>query len=192
MINNNNFCQWFTSVQTCYYALPLYEGDGINIFGNFVLDNSVVPFSGLKFGLYSDELEGIYLHDISTINQLIISGNNYSIYMNEWIVPLLFDGNYRFVLYTDGPETILYYSNAFRKVSNTQYTSWVKYRNAENTLNYLYESVPSFYNEFRVDLWTGRPTFNENAKGYDTYEGDFIQVKADIQKIIEFSNEVFR
>lgn len=185
-INNNNFCQWFTSIPTCYHALPLYEADGINIFVNYVFDDAVVPFSGLKVGLYSDKLEAIYLRDISTINQIVLTGDEYSIYFDEWVVPVLFEGNYRFVLYTDGPETILYYSNAFRKVSNTDYTSWVKYKNSNSTLDYLYESVPSFYNEFRIDLYTGRPSFNENVRGHETYEGDFLQVKSDIQKTIDF------
>jgi hypothetical protein len=191
-INNNNFVQWSASIETCYYALPLYAGDGINMFFNAVFElPPAVTFGDLKLGLYSDELEGIYLHDITTLNQVIISGTIFSMYMDEWIVPELFDGNYRFVIYRDGPETIIYYSNTFRKVFSTDYTSWIKYNNVVDTLGYLYESAPSFYNEFRIDLWTGRPTFNENVKGHDTYEGDFIQVKADIQKIVEFQTRFF-
>lgn len=187
-LNTNNFCQWFTAIPTCYYALPLFAGDGINIFGNFVLDDAVTAFSGLKVGLYSDELGGIYLRDITVINQAVISGDDYSFYFDEWAVPELFNGNFRFVLYTDGPETILFFSNAFRKISNTDFTSVVRYNNSSDALGYLYESAPSFFNEFRIDLWTGRPGFNENVKGHDTYKGGFIRVKSDIQKLIEFQS----
>ncbi len=108
-VNNNNFCQWFTSIPTCYYSLPLFAGDGLNIFVNFTIDDTVTPFLGLKVGLFSDELQGIYLRDITTLNQLVISGNDYSMYLDEWTVPVLYDDNFRFVLYTDGPETIIYY-----------------------------------------------------------------------------------
>ena len=138
---------------TCFYTLPLYAGDGINIFGNFVLDDSVVPFSGLKVGLWSKAL-GIYLRNITTINQVVINGDNYSFYFDEWIVPDLPNDNFRFIIYRESPDTHLYLSNSFRKVSNTKYTSWIKYNNAANTLGYQYESAPSFFNEFRIDLWT--------------------------------------
>ena len=174
----------------CFYTLPLYKGDGINIFGNFVLDDSVVPFSGLKVGLWSKDL-GIYLRNITTINQIIISGDNYSFYFDEWIVPDLPNDNFRFIIYRENPDTQLYLSNSFRKIPNTNYTAWVKYNNSVDTLGYLYESAPSFFNEFRIDLWTGRPNFNENVKGYETYEGELIKVKSDIQKLIEFQTRFF-
>lgn len=203
LVNNNNFVQWFLdpdadegitgTIPTCYYALPLFEGDTINMFMNFVIDDSELAFSILKLGLWSDTLETIYIPNIVSLNQIIISGDNYSMYADEWIVPLLFDGNYRFVIYEEGmpADDIRYFSNAFRKVPNTNYTAWVKYNNSVDTLGYLYESAPSFFNEFRVDLWTGRPNFNENVKGYETYEGELIKVKSDIQKLIEFQTRFF-
>jgi hypothetical protein len=190
VLNSNNFCTWSDSVDTCYYALPLYQGDLISIFGNFVFDDTVVAFANLKLGLWSSNL-GIYLEDIVSLNQIVISGNNYSWYTDDWTVPNLPNSeNFRFVLY-NAPSTILYYSNSFKKVSNTGYTSIVKYRNSNDTLGYLYETATTFYNKFRVDLWTGRPDYNENVKGYDTYEGDFINVKSDIQKTREFQTRFF-
>lgn len=190
VLNSNNFCTWSASIETCNYALPLYAGDDVNMFMNFVLDNTVVPFANLKLGLWSADL-GIYLFDIVSLNQIVISGNNYSFYADEWSVPTLpKNENFRFVLY-NAPSTILYYSNSFRVINNTDYTSIVRYRNSNDALGFLYETATTFYNEFRVDLWTGRPNYNENVKGYDTYEGDFIPVKSDIQKIIEFQTRFF-
>ena len=190
VLNNNNFCTWSASIETCYYALPLFLGDSINMFMNFVLDDTVVPFADLKLGLWSDDL-GIYLGDIVSLNQIVISGDNYSFYADEWTVPVLpKNENFRFVLF-NAPATILYYSNSFRVVNNTDYTSVVRYRNANDALGYLYETATTFFNEFRIDVWTGRPNYNENAKGYDTHEGDFITVKSDIQKLREFQTRFF-
>lgn len=175
----------------CFYTLPLFKGDGINIFINGVLDNAVDVFSQLKVGLWNDN--GIYLRDIASLNQIVISGDNYSMYIDEWIVPPLPVGNFRFIIYDDsnGYDIELYLSNSFQKVPNTNYTAFVKYNNSVDTLGYLYESAPSFFNEFRIDLWTGRPNFNENVKGYETYEGDLIRVKSDIQKLVEFQTRFF-
>jgi hypothetical protein len=190
MINSNNFCRWSENIETCYYSLPLYATDALSIFGNFVLDNTSVPFSTLKLGLYSDELASIYLEDIVNLNQIAISGNDYSFYTDEWTVPVLANDNYRFVLYT-GVSTIYYYSNTFIKEESTNYTSKVKYKNGPDALGYLYSSVPAFYNQFRIDLWTGRPNYTENARGYETYEGDFIKTKSDITKLVEFETRFF-
>ena len=190
ILNNNNFVTWSTEIETCYYALPLFSGDAINMFMNFILDDAVVAFADLKLGLWSTDL-GIYLGDIVSLNQIVISGDNYSFYADEWTVPVLpKNENFRFVLF-NSPATILYYSNSFRVINNTDYTSIVRYRNSNNALGYLYEDALSFYNEFRVDVWTGRPNYNENVKGYDTHEGDFITVKSDIQKLKEFQARFF-
>ncbi|MEE9571436.1 MAG: hypothetical protein V3W20_00130, partial [Candidatus Neomarinimicrobiota bacterium] len=126
------------------------------------------------------------LFNIASLNQIVISGNNYSFYADEWTVPSLPRvENFRFILYNE-PSTILFYSNTFRQVNNTNFTSVVRYRNSNDALGYLYESALNFFNEFRVDIWTGRPNYNENASGYDTYEGAFITVKSDIQKQRQF------
>lgn len=188
-LNNNNFCTWSASIEPCDYALPLVEGDSMGIFTNFNLDNGVNPFADLKVGLWSENL-GIYIEDIG---KAIILTNLpiYQWYIDGWSVPILpKNENYRFVMY-NAPSTILFYSNSFRVVNNTEFTSVVRYRNSNDALGYLYESVPSFYNEFRVDVWTGRANYNENARGYDTHEGDFITVKSDIQKIREFQTRFF-
>ena len=175
----------------CFYSLPLLEYDGLNIFVNAVLDNAVDVFSQLKVGLWNEN--GIYLSDIVNLNQLIISGDNYAMYLDEWIVPSLPIGNFRFIIYDDsgGFNLELYLSNSFQKIANKNYTSFIKYNNEANTLGYLYESAPSFFNEFRIDLWTGRPSFNENVKGHETYEGDLIRVKSDIQKLVNFQTRFF-
>lgn len=190
VLNNNNFCTWSESIETCYYALPLFPGDAINMFMNFILDDTVVPFADLKLGLWSADL-GIYLGDIVSLNQIVISGDNYSFYADEWTVPALpKNENFRFVLF-NAPATILYYSNSFRVVNNTEFTSVVRYRNSNDALGYLYETATTFFNEFRVDVWTGRANYNENAKGYDTHEGGFVTVKSDIQKNREFQTRFF-
>lgn len=190
ILNSNNFVTWSTEIETCYYALPLVQGDSINMFMNFILDDTVVPFADLKLGLWSADL-GILLGDIVSLNQIVISGDNYSFYADEWTVPALpKNENFRFVLF-NSPATILFYSNSFRVINNTEFTSVVRYRNSNDTLGYLYETATTFYNEFRVDVWTGRPNYNENVKGYDTHEGDFITVKSDIQKLREFQTRFF-
>ena len=186
VLNNNNFCTWSEDIETCNYALPMFQGDGINMFMNFILNDATVPFSDLRLGLWSADL-GIYLFNIASLNLISVGVSfDYTFYADEWTVPALpRNENFRFVLYNE-PSTILYYSNSFRVVNNTNYTSIVKYRNSKDALGYLYEDALSFYNEFRVDVWTGLPNYNENVKGHDTYEGDFIAVKSDIQKTREF------
>lgn len=184
LLNSNNFCSWSASIETCYYALPLVEGDSMGIFSNFILDNAVNPFADLKVGLWSKNL-GIYIPDIA--KSIILSNlPDYQWYIDGWSVPILpKNENYRFVMY-NAPSTILFYSNSFRFVNNTDYTSVVRYRNANDALGYLYETATTFFNEFRVDVWTGRPNYPENVRGYETYEGGFIQVKSDIQKLRTF------
>ena len=185
--------EWFKVYEfdECFYSIPLLENDGLNIFVNAVLDNTVDVFSQLKVGLWNDN--GMYLPDITDLNQLVISGDSYSMYLDEWIVPDLPPGEFRFIIYDDsgGFNLELYLSNPFQEIANKNYTSWIKYNNAVDTLSYLYEDVPSFYNEFRIDLWTGRPNYNENVKGYETYEGDLIRVKSDIQRRVEFQTRFF-
>jgi len=190
-VNQNNFCRWISDLSDaeCYYAMPLYEGDDISIFANFELDDYLVPFSGLKLGLWNEDL-GIYLEDIATLNQIVISGDIYSVYADTWVVPELAPLNYRFVLY-NGSANIFYYSNTFSKINITGHTAIIKYNHVVNTLGYLYEDAPTFYNQYRIDLRIGSPTYNENVKGYETYEGDVINVKSDIQKLVKFSTRFF-
>ena len=191
MIHVQVFSMKVYEFDKCFYTLPLFKSDGINIFVNAVLDNTVDVFSQLKVGLWNDN--GIYLRDIVSLNQIVISGDSYSMFLDEWTVPVLPIGDFRFVIYDDsnGYDIELYLSNSFQRVPNTNFTSFVKYNNAADALGYLYESAPSFFNKFRVDLWTGRPNFNENVKGYETYEGDLIRVKSDIQKLVEFQTRFF-
>lgn len=184
----------FTDIGSCNYAAPLLKGDTLSIFGNVELDDSVIAFSGLKLGLWKID-EGLYLQDISSLNQNVISGNLYSFYVDEWSVPVLPKGLFSFVLYDDtnyGVETMIYYwSNVFNKRSVTGLTSMIKYRNSADTLGYQYASYPSFYNQFRVDLWAGRSNFPENITGYETYNGGFIKTKSDITKLREFETRFF-
>lgn len=180
-------------IGTCDYSLPLLKDDDLSIFGNVQFDDTDIPFSSLKLGLWKVN-EGVYLYDIASLNQVVISGDIYAFYADSWNVPALPKGNYCFFLYyiTGFSELNVYYwSNTFQKVSSANYTSLIKYNNAVNTLGYLYESAPSFYNEFRIDLWTGRPNYNENVKGHDTYEGDLIRVKSDIQRRVEFQTRFY-
>ncbi len=189
-VNQNNFCRWIESLSgECYYAMPLYAGDDISIFVNFELDDYLLPFSGLKLGLWNEDL-GIYLEDIATLNQIVISGDIYSVYADTWVVPELAPLNYRFVLYS-GASTIHYYSNTFSKINVTGHTAIIKYNHIVNALDYRYEDAVTFYNQYRIDLRIGSPTYNENVKGYETYEGDVINVKSDIQKLVKFSTRFF-
>ena len=172
----------------CDYAIPLLKGDTISIFGNVEFDTADVPFTNLKIGLWKHD-QGIYLLDIASLNQNVISGTIYSFYVTEWIVPELPSGSFSFILYNDDDFTdtmVYYWSNAFKKLTRVDYTSLLKYRNAADALGYQYASVPAFYNKFRIDLRVGYPQNPENAKGYETYDGDFIKVKSDITKIREF------
>ena len=189
VLNNNNFVTWSADIETCYYALPLAEGDSIGIFTNFILDDAVTPHADLKVGLWSENL-GIYIEDIGK-SIILTNLPNYQWFIDGWPVPVLpKNENFRFVMY-NAPSTILFYSNSFRFVNNTEFTSVVRYRNSNDALGYLYETATTFFNEFRVDVWTGRANYNENARGYDTHEGDFITVKSDIQKLREFQTRFF-
>lgn len=165
----------------CDYALPLIKGDTVQAYTNFELDDTDIAFADLKIGLYSN---GFYLYDIATLNQVVVSGDIYNVYFS-WTVPVLPKGNYRFVLYED-TEIIHYLSNVFRYTSNALHTSIIKYRNTKNILGYTYQTASTFYNQFRVDIWKGSPSWPEKSRGYETYEGDFIRTKSDIQKKVEF------
>jgi hypothetical protein len=183
---------WSASVEECNYALPLIQGETINFFFNYALDNTVDPYTGLLCGLWSDNL-GIYLPNVMPIAKLTthpsLGANEYKVYsQSPWTVPLVpKNETFRFVLYY-APSDIRYYSNPFKYKFNTNYTVEVKYRNESNDMEYIYDTggLLTFQNTFRVDCRAGRPTFNENVSGYDTYEGGFIQTKSDIQKSRQF------
>jgi hypothetical protein len=89
------------------------------------------------------------------------------------------------VLYED-TENVHFISNVFRYTATTSDTSIIKYRNTKNTLGYQYETATAFYNQFRIDLWRGLSNWPNTSRGYETYEGDFIRTKTDIQKQTEF------
>ncbi len=183
-----------TEVGRCDYALPLLRTDILSIFANVEFDSTVIGFTNLRLGLWLVN-QGIYLKGIADLNQNVISGTIYSFYADEWTVPELPPGDYQFFLYNDtdfsGETNIYYWSNIFKYIVSPGQTSFVKYRNSVDTLGYAYGSVPAFFNKFRIDLWTGRPNFNENVRGHDTYDGGFIQVKSDIQKIRNFQTRFF-
>jgi len=165
----------------CSYALPLVEDDVVKGYTNFDIDDNDYAFSSLKLGLYSN---GFYLYDIATLNQVVVSGDIYNVHF-EWTVPVLPKGNYRFVLYED-TEDIHYISNSFRYTANKTDTAIIKYRNTKNTLGYLYETATTYYNQYRIDFYRGKPLFPTNSQGYSTYDGGFITTKSDIQKQIEY------
>ena len=165
----------------CDYALPMVAGDTLSIYTNFELDDTDIAFSTLEVGLYQD---GIYLGDIATLNQVVISGDIYNVYF-EWTVPTLPKGNYRFILH-NGDE-IYYISNSFRYTANTTDTKVIKYRNTKNAFSYRYETATTFYNQFRIDLWKGLPSWPQKSRGYETYEGAFIRTKADTQKLVPWN-----
>lgn len=175
----------------CYYAPPLYKTDVIRMWMNFTIDSDDITFSTLRLGLYSNTLEKIYLYNISGLNQIIISGTIYTFYANAWTVPQLFNGTYRFVVYNSSSEDVIWYSNSFTKISNTKFTSIVKYKHDASILGYLYYTIPGFYNQFRIDIRTGNPNYTENVTGYETYKGSLIKTKSDIQKSVEFNTRYF-
>ncbi len=190
LLNNNNFCRFeFHGAHSieCFYAIPLVEGDTLSIWFNGELDDAIFPFATLKVSLVFEN-EDTYLDDIAALTEVVISGDIYQFYFS-WTVPVLPPGNFHFIVFDAGSPLLI--SNSLTTKVNTEYTSIVKYKNSVNALGYRYESAPSVYNEFRVDLHTGNPSYNENVRGYETYEGDLIQVKSDIQKRTEFQTRFF-
>ena len=171
----------------CFYALPLIKNDTISVFVNGELDSTSIPFAGLKIGMLVNY--AMYIRDIASLNQIIISGTIYSVYADEWVIPVLPPGNIRFVLYDDTIESydvIYFISNSFQRSISKDFTSVLKYKNAVDALGYQYTDAPTFYNKFRIDIRSGPVQNPENAKGYETYQGDFIKVKSDITRVKEF------
>jgi len=172
----------------CFYALPLYKNDEIKHLCNYVFDEYEEPFGLSKLGLYDVANNQIYLRDIATLNYIELGGDNYTFYFEYTIPPSMIYDEIRFVIYKDwtGSDEIIYLSNLFQFISNTENTSLIKYTNSKNALDYYYESLASFYNQFRVDMHKGRPQFRQQTIGYETYEGKTINTRTNIQKPVMF------
>ena len=165
---------------SCDHALPVIQGDTLKIYFNEDIDENELAFSNLRVGIFN---ENIRLVPIVSLNKVVVSGDIYNFYF-EWVVPVLPKGNFQFFIDLSG--LLKYTSNHFIVTNKTYHTAIIKYRNTNDILGYLYESIPTFYNQFRIDLWEGLPQWPNESKGYKTYTGDFITVKSDIQKHREF------
>lgn len=162
------------------------------------LDNTVVTlFPNEKFQWYAnlDELEtdgnfdnwqldlvfadsfNTAASNIAPLLQDFIQGYSYRFYINEFTVPSAYSfGCYRLVI-QDGTN-VLYISNKI-KYSKTiaPYSKKIQYRNNLNILNFNYEGLPAYKNQFRIDLVVNQSNGDIRKVGYELVSSSFNAVR---------------
>lgn len=115
--------------------------------------------------------------NIAPLEQDFIQGYNYRFYINEFTVPSTYSfGCYRLVI-QDGTN-VLYISNKI-KYSKTiaPHSFKVQYRNNLNILNFNYEGLPAYKNQFRIDLVVTQSNGDVRKVGYELVSSSFNAVR---------------
>jgi hypothetical protein len=112
-------------------------------------------------------------------------------FYSQYTVNDIAAGCYRMVIH-DENNLIKYISNKI-KFSNTiaPFSYKIRYRNAKNILNFDYETLTAFYNQFRIDLFIRQPKNQTNRIGYDLISGAFNPVRTVTGTVKEFLAKMY-
>ena len=186
LVNKYNFLRWDddgSPLTSCEdnYILPVVAADVLKFYINFdspISDDT----STWKLGIWLSDV-GIAIRDIATMTEVDIDGTNHDIYV-EYTLNALPGPWFRLVIY-DGSDNIKYWSNALRYYAvEPDNTYVVKYRNSFNRVNFNYEDITAFYNQFRINGRVADRVPQREVTGYTISSGHWIQAK-DIHRAIE-------
>lgn len=172
------------------YSLPLFAGHQIYYYFNSIDLSTAGDFSNWRVALVNDVNHAIAYDNIATLTKDLITGISFRWYF-DWTVPALLEGCYRFVIYENVGNTVLYLSeNSFQYVADNDDICVVRYRNPVNIQNFNYEVLTSRYNQFRLWLKKRRPQRTIESVGYDLTDGTFNRVRSVVVKSYEFVTDM--
>lgn len=161
----------FDEISSC--AVNLLNQDLISFYANIDLDDSS-NFSSWRLDLLNSQGDTI-VFDVATLSKDIISGSSFRFYVEDLEVPEVLPGGYYFAVRVD--QNTLYESNMFKISTISPYALKVRFRNNVNILNFNYETLTSFKNEFRLRLVKRQGSPVANRIGYDLINGNFNPVR---------------
>ena len=175
--------------RTDRYSLPIYSGHEILYYFNSTDLSTAGDFANWKLALVNDVNHAIAYDNIATLTKDVITGTSFRWYF-DWTVPAILEGCYRFVIYEDSGDTVIYLSeNSFQYVADTEDVCLIRYRNPVNIQSFNYEGLAR-YNQFRIWLKKRRPQRTVESVGYDLTEGTFNRVRSVITKSYEFVTDM--
>jgi hypothetical protein len=168
------------------YKHKYVTGENYAFYNNSDTLESDVNFNYWSFNLvHSDSFILVY-EDITTLVKDVISGSDYRWYADVFEFPPVGNGCYRFVIEDTISGNIFYISDEIEVVDSTDGLMFCRYRNGKNMLNYNYEGLSSFYNQFHVEMKKRKPARNESTEGYELTSGSFKRVRTTLTKTWEF------
>lgn len=137
----------------CPYYYKIAEGSPTSHFLNFDTPISGVTFSNLRLSVF--DVAGVeVISDVWPLSKVDITGG-YRVYIdNMEIDSLISKGIYRLVIYDTTTSLAFHIFNwfQFRLGDNTDDLVYISYRNSTNLFNINYEELPTYRNEFFIDL----------------------------------------
>lgn len=162
----------------------LYPSDTYSFYANLNELEDNANFSSWNVSLYhADSLVKEY-DSILTLTKDIISGTDYRFY-STFEMPTVANGCYYIIITDTVTNNVLYISNKLEVVSNITDTTFIRYRNDQNILNFNYEGLTTFRNKFRVPIIRRQPLNSLSSEGYDLINGNFKRVRTERVKSLE-------
>jgi hypothetical protein len=168
------------------YKHKYVTGSTYSFYNNSSTLEDDVNFNYWLFSLvHSDSFIPVY-EDIATLTKDIISGTDYRWYVDSFVFPSVENGCYRFIVEDTISGNVFYISDQIEVVDSDEGLMLVKYRNAKNILNYDYETLTTFYNQFHIEMFKRKPQRPETTEGYSLVDGSFKRVRTVLTKTYEF------
>jgi len=185
IVNKYNFLRWDddgSPATTCddNYLLPVMENDTLSFYINF--DDPISDdITNWELGVWIPD-DAIVIRDIATISEDDVDGTNNNLYATVTIG--VYPGPwFRFVIYDTGDgDAIKYWSNPLKYKTDDYNTYVIKYRNDFNILNFEYENVESYTNQFRITGRIGDQLTTKDTTGYELSSGLFEIAKSIFRK----------
>jgi len=160
-------------------VVNFFKNDEISFYANLDSLEDNANFSSWRLDLVDAETFSTLYYGIGTLTKDIISGSDYRFYLDSLSIPTTWEsGCYRMVIVDESNQSVLYISNPFKYSSQlAPYTEAIRFRNNVNILNFNYETLTSFKNEFRIRVVKRQGSPVANRIGYDLINGNFNPVR---------------
>ena len=175
-VNKYNFMRWDndgTPSTSCEdaYLLPVMVNDTFSFYINFDDPISDVT-TNWELGLWIPD-DAIVIRNIATISEDDVDGTNHNLY-SSFTVGVFPGPWFRLVIYdTADSDAIKYWSSPLRYKTSDFNTFVIKYRNNFSILNFEYENVLSYTNQFRITGRIAEQLATKNTTGYELSSGQY-------------------
>lgn len=171
-LNKYNFLRWFDGCDNvdsnaiprifvkdlgACYPILLYPGERTSFYLNFNLD---VNYTFTVFLMQDNVKVG---SSLCTLTQLTISTGVYE-YYGQFTCPSVANGYYRLGLYSGSD--LMAVSNVLEVTRDISKSVYVRFRHGKQMYGYNYNLIPSFYNEFRLNIYEADKQVDYNMDQY--------------------------